>query len=47
MATIGMGQKEGGAAVQGGLLCTFRRGLGPHLTQSRLDRGLLPYQVVS
>ena len=27
--------------------CPFREGLGPHLTQRRMSRGLPPYQVTS
>ena len=42
LATIDMGQKLGGR------LCHFFWGeLGPYLTQSRLGRGLPPYQVAS
>jgi len=41
LATIGMGRKWGGAAVAAG------SPLGPRLTQSRLGRGLPPYQVAS
>jgi len=32
---------------RGGLLCPFRRELGPHLVPCGLGRGVLPYQVVS
>jgi len=32
---------------RGGLLCPFRRDLGPRLIQCGLGRGLLPYQVAS
>jgi len=41
VATIDMGRKKGA-----GLLCPFRRELGPSLIQCCLRRGLLPYQVV-
>ena len=42
LATIEMGRKLGGAPP------TFWGGeRGPHLTQSRLGRGLAPYQVTS
>ena len=43
LATIDMSRKVGG----GGLLCPFPGGMGPHLTQRRLGRGLPPYQVAS
>jgi len=42
MATIEMGRKLGR-----GLRPLFGEGLGPHLTQSRLGRGLPPHQVSS
>jgi len=41
MATVDMGQKEGGYCAP------FVGVLGPHLTQCGLGRGLLPYHVVS
>ena len=40
LATTDMGRKLGVCAP-------FGEGLGPHLTQCRLGRGLAPYQVAS
>jgi len=42
LATEGMDRKVGG-----GLLCPFVWGLGCHLTQCGLGRGLPPYQVAA
>ena len=42
LSTIEMGRKLGGDSAP-----FLRRGLGPHLTQSRLGWGLPPYQVAS
>ena len=39
------GHNRHGPKRGGGLLCAFRRELGPRLIQCGLDRGLLPYQV--
>jgi len=43
LATVNMGRKFGG----GGLRPLLGRGAGPHLTQSRLGRGLGPWRVAS